>query len=262
MSAYAELVSILQILESVLDSGGLRIIQTRAQLVALREKVISLLDFLESSSACKGGQTSALETEMRMAAYFAEDLLESLLFRILHFRTRRLYHGIWITLIYILYACVIVSTNTIAVSYPETIDVLAVAAVSTATAVYVHLAVQVHGLSAEFFFAEKQEIDLLRRVLDDFNMVEEHAAKVDDAEGDLDISALISLRQILDSTLDSGGRWISRNRAHLECLQEQVSFLLNFLENAPASASASAFMKAQKSELRDAAYRANSLSSS
>ncbi|KAK4394649.1 putative late blight resistance proteinR1A-10 [Sesamum angolense] len=82
MAAYAAVVSLQQILNTVLDQpdDGSPIILNKFQLQSLREKVSFLLDFLEDSSSHKANNQSAqesLEKKIRDVVYAAEDVIES-----------------------------------------------------------------------------------------------------------------------------------------------------------------------------------------
>ncbi|KAL0284405.1 UNVERIFIED_CONTAM: putative late blight resistance proteinR1A-10 [Sesamum angustifolium] len=82
MAAYAAVVSLQQILNTVLDQpdDGSPIFLNKFQLQSLREKVSFLLDFLEDSSSHKANNQSAqesLEKNIRDVVYAAEDVIES-----------------------------------------------------------------------------------------------------------------------------------------------------------------------------------------
>lgn len=82
MVAYGALVSLLQILDTILHPvGGRRIYHNRAQLKSLHEKVSFLLDFLENYSPDYGEEQDSglesVETKIRDAAFRAKDVIES-----------------------------------------------------------------------------------------------------------------------------------------------------------------------------------------
>ncbi|KAL0417030.1 UNVERIFIED_CONTAM: putative late blight resistance proteinR1A-10 [Sesamum latifolium] len=82
MAAYAAVVSLQQILNTILDQpdDGSPIFLNKFQLQSLREKVSFLLDFLEHSSSHKANNQSAqesLENKIRDVVYAAEDAIES-----------------------------------------------------------------------------------------------------------------------------------------------------------------------------------------
>ncbi|XP_057808832.1 putative late blight resistance protein homolog R1A-10 [Salvia miltiorrhiza] len=83
MVAHAALVSLLQIVDSILHpaAGARRISHNRAQLKSLHEKVSFLLGFLENSSSHRGKgkdpELDGMETMITKAAYAAEDVIES-----------------------------------------------------------------------------------------------------------------------------------------------------------------------------------------
>ncbi|KAH6798031.1 hypothetical protein C2S52_022585 [Perilla frutescens var. hirtella] len=83
MVAYTALVSLLQILDSLLHPAarGRRIVHNRAQLKSLHEKVSFLLDFLTKCSSDYGkrkdSKLESLERKIRESAYKAYDVIES-----------------------------------------------------------------------------------------------------------------------------------------------------------------------------------------
>ncbi|KAH6768233.1 hypothetical protein C2S51_013569 [Perilla frutescens var. frutescens] len=92
-----------------------------------------------------------------------------------------------------------------------------------------------------FLFQDLNDSQELRQVLYDFHIVVKEVVDIKDRETSAHV-ALISLRKILDSIIDSGGL---QDRADLISLHRKVSFLLDFLGNA------STYITNQKSELQN-----------
>ncbi|KAH6759224.1 hypothetical protein C2S51_019459 [Perilla frutescens var. frutescens] len=267
MSAYAALVSLLQILGTILDpAGGVRIIiHSRSQLESLHEKVIVLLAFLENSSSYKeASRITALQTKMREATYKAEDAIEFQIrmSRIRNSDTTTLRSSMKYTFRYFRYAVLVfmLSSNMFRVSFTEVIipvwiqlillSGIAAVAACTIAAVFFRLALQVYD------FPDQEAQQELRRALYDFEIIEE------DVSSDHEMSAyepLVALRQTLDSVLASGGYMYSRNQ--LKSLHEKVTFLLRFLENASSSTCMRSHlvMGALNAKIRDAANEAKYL---
>ncbi|XP_057804535.1 putative late blight resistance protein homolog R1B-16 [Salvia miltiorrhiza] len=273
MSAYAALVSLLQILATILDGGRSWSIHNRAQLHSLHEKVIFFLDFLDNSSTYKATQISALETKMREAAYRAEDLLQSQISRISGSASRRLRVLMVMTMINFLLSFAILR-NWIDVSLPQAmpdwikifmlrilLPVLAAIPICTILAVVLNVALRESNFE-EINGIRAQETQDLRLVLYDFNVMVKEVVRIKGARGrgddDLDMSAyaaLLSLRKILDSILESGEVRMSHNRAQIKSLHEKVTFLLDFLENTSAKSAP----QIPEATITDAVYKAQQI---
>ncbi|KAH6807044.1 hypothetical protein C2S51_028152 [Perilla frutescens var. frutescens] len=258
MSTYAALVSLLQILRTMIDSGGART-YNRAELQSIYEKVILLLDFLENSSSTykEASQISVVERKMREAAYKAEDVIESQKSRILDSSSKRSRFPTNTTSFFI---CVIgVLIIKIRVRSPEVIlDWIKIFFVAVTGILMIVTGVRKFVILSNYLLdtADSRAHETLdfRLVLNDLDVIVKDVIRIEEAQEMSSYAALISLQRTLDSVLDSDGN--KHNTAQLQSLHQKVSLLLPFLENA------STYFTTQNSAdatIRDAVYKAISI---